>query len=740
MSFSNIWAVARRELRGFFDHPTAYILLVVFFGINFFFFFRTVYVSGEASLRQMFILLPWLLLFFVPAVSMRSLAEERQTGTMEIVLSQPIREIEFLLGKYLGVLCFLLIALIGTLGVPFGISLGGDLHGGVILAQYVGTALLIAGLVAVAVWASSTTRNQITAFILAIAVTFALYSLSLDVVMLSIPQFLATVSVRLGILSHYENIQRGVIDLRDVIYFVTLSAAFLGLAYWGLLRRQLYKRGSRYRALRFGILGIVGICIAVNLVGRHIRGRLDLTPGKVYTLSSESRQVLADLDDLVTMKFFASRELPPQADLIKRDIEDMLADYVAAGAPNLQLQRLTPGGSNEDQQEATRLGIPGIRFNVLGEEEFQVKQGYLGIAVQYADRTELLPVVQRTDELEYRLTSAIKNVITEGRSTIGFLTGHGEPEPRQVLNTVGGRLLERYQLIQVDLRADTAAIPDSVDILIALGPRNPLQQREGDELRRFLESGGRLMLLLEGMDVNQEILLASPLEHPVLDSLLSLYGLGVGRALAFDLRSNAPVSTTGPTGLPLMVAYPFWPATLPASTHVMVANVGTVITPWASPIEFSFADTLNLVPLLRTSELGGRANEEVIISPDRDWTPFQDSIAPQLVAIAHTGTAVGLGRLVLVGNSAFAGDGFAGQNAGNLSFFLNAVDWLAQDEALLAIRSKNRAPGVLLFRSEAVRDGVKYANLFGVPLLFVLYGAMRLLRRRRLQRRAYEPA
>ena len=115
----------------------------------------------------------------------------------------------------------------------------------------------------------------------------------------------------------------------------------------------------------------------MNLVCRHIRGRLDLTPGRVYTLSPESREVLDGLDDLVTLKLFTSRELPPQADLIKRDVEDMLADYEASGAPNLRLEKLTPGGDNEDQQEATRLGIPGIRFNVLGDEEFQIKQGYL---------------------------------------------------------------------------------------------------------------------------------------------------------------------------------------------------------------------------------------------------------------------------------------------------------------------------------------------------------------------------
>jgi ABC-2 type transport system permease protein len=135
-----IRTVARREVASYFDHATAYILLVVFLGINFFFFFRDAYLVGEGSLRSMIGLLPWLLLFFVPAVSMRSIAEERQAGTLEVVLAQPLSVLEFLLGKALGVFLFLLIALLGTLGVPLALTWGADLQWGVIFAQYLGAA------------------------------------------------------------------------------------------------------------------------------------------------------------------------------------------------------------------------------------------------------------------------------------------------------------------------------------------------------------------------------------------------------------------------------------------------------------------------------------------------------------------------------------------------------------------------------------------------------------------------
>src|SRR5207245_6916585 len=167
-------------------------------------------------------------------------------------LAQPITELELLAGKYLGQVSFLVIALALTLTLPLGLALGAHLPVGGLVAQYVVATLLIAGLAAVGIWASSVTSNQITAFILAVAVMFALILVGLDSLIVGLPPRLGAIAASLGVLSHFTGIARGVIDLRDAIYFVTLAALFLVLAYFALLSRKLTAHGQPLRRLRLG--------------------------------------------------------------------------------------------------------------------------------------------------------------------------------------------------------------------------------------------------------------------------------------------------------------------------------------------------------------------------------------------------------------------------------------------------------------------------------------------------------
>ncbi|PYP01579.1 MAG: ABC transporter permease, partial [Gemmatimonadetes bacterium] len=213
--------IAWRELKALFDQPTAYILLVVFVGLNSFLFFRQQDAYGVASLRPMLDFLPWLFLFLIPAVTMRALAEDSRSGTLEVVLAQPITELELLLGKYVGQLLFLLIALALTVTIPLGLALGTAPELGIVVAQYVGAGLLATGLAAVGVWASSVTRNQITAFIVGVFVMFVLIFVGLDQLIVGLPPRLGAIAASLGVLSHFSQIDRGVLDLRDVVYFVT---------------------------------------------------------------------------------------------------------------------------------------------------------------------------------------------------------------------------------------------------------------------------------------------------------------------------------------------------------------------------------------------------------------------------------------------------------------------------------------------------------------------------------------
>src|SRR3989475_6027575 len=413
-----IWTIARRELKALFDQPAGYILLIVFTAVNAFLFFRQADLYGVASLRPMLDFLPWILLLLVPAVTMRALAEDVRSGTLEVVLAQPISQLELLLGKYLGQVLFLWLALAITLTIPLGLALGTAPQLGIMVAQYVGAALLILALAGIGVWASSVTRNQVTAFILAVTVTFVLILVGLDPLIVGLPAQLGAIAASLGVLSHFSSIARGVIDLRDAVYSVSLAVLFLVLAYFALLSRKMTPQGEALKRLRLGTALLAVAVIVVNLL--RIDGRIDLTPGNSFTLSPATRQLLGTLPDLVTVRLFASAALPPEVSFLKRDVDDLLSDYRAAGHGKVKLIIADPATDSAALREARSLGIPPVQFNVLGQSELQVKEGYLGIAVRYGDGVKTIPFVQQTNDLEYRLTSDIRALTHPDRSTVAL--------------------------------------------------------------------------------------------------------------------------------------------------------------------------------------------------------------------------------------------------------------------------------------------------------------------------------
>jgi ABC-type uncharacterized transport system involved in gliding motility auxiliary subunit/ABC-type transport system involved in multi-copper enzyme maturation permease subunit len=733
-----IWTIVRRELKGYFDQATAYILLVVFLAVNFFLFFQSAYEIGEATLRPMLGLLPWLLLFFVPAVCMRALAEERHAGTIELVLAQPINVAEFLVGKFLGTFAFLMIAMLATLGVPLGLSLGADLHSGVIVTQYVGSGFLISAMTAIGLWASSLTRNQVTAFILGISISFALYIVGFEVVVASVPPPFSVMASRLGILGHFGNVARGVIDIRDVLYFVALTAAFLALTYFSIMRERLSRERPAYGRLRLGVAGMVAFAVFSALAGGQLRGRLDLTPGKLYTLSEATRDLIGGVNDVVTLKFFRSDELPPEYAPLRRDIEDVLKDFDSAGGGNVNLLPLAPDDDPEVLEEANLLGIPAAEFTVVGDQERSIREGYLGIAVQYAGETEVIPLVQQTADLEYRLASMIRTLTAERRPVVAIMEGHGELHGANRMTIGVGRLSEEYSAQRLIPDPARTAIPDSIDVIVIAGPETPLSPAEGAMLGSFLDRGGSIMLLMSGVQIDRQARYARPSFHPALDSLLASRGLGVMPAVAYDMTSNeaVPLQTAGGV---VLRQYPLFPISLPLE-HPITGDGNSMVMRWASPLYLDQADSSRVTPLLTTTEYGGFLLAPASVDPEMEWDTVvdPDTLEPQVLALAYQGE--GGGRMVVAGTRDIMEDGairLAGGVSG-LVFFQNAIDWLAQDEALISIRSKDRAAPQLRFPSAIARDLAKWGNLLGVPLLFIVYGIFRLARRRGTQRKAYE--
>ncbi len=735
-----ILTIARREIRALFDQPTAYILLVVFTAVNGFLFFRQVELYGVASLRPMLDLLPWLMLFFVPAVTMRALAEDARSGTLEVVLAQPITEVELLCGKYAGQVLFLVSALALTLTLPLGLALGARLAVGVLVAQYVGATLLIAGLAGVGVWASSVTRNQITAFILAVAVMFVLILVGLDPLLVGLPPRLGAVAASLGVLSHFSGIARGVIDLRDAVYFVTLGGLFLLLAYFALMRRRLTARGEPLRRLRLGTALIAAALIVLNLFGRRIGGRLDLTPGRAFTLSPATKQILRRLPDIVTIKLFASSALPPEVDFLKRDLDDLLRDYRASGRGKVKLVVQDPSADSAALREARTLGIPAVQFNVLGRAELQVKEGYLGIAVRYADGVKTIPFVRQTEDLEYRLTSDIRSLTRAEKPVIGWgeIGDAAATRGQRAFGALREQLEQNYTVRPVAL-TDTSVATD-VKVLAYAGTPDSLRGGQGGTLKAFLDRGGSLLLMSSGMELSTQGPFAFS-RRVGWNQLLEPYGVSIRSDMVYDLASNERVAVPAQFGQ-VLVPYPFWLRALSTKASAVNAELEGILLPWASTIDTTKARPGRVTPLFVSSRAGGVQETTAMLDPSREFR--RDSLGMRLLAVMvhplpQDSAGAARGRLVIVGSSDCASDRYARNSPENVAFVQNAVDWLAQDEALIGIRSKNRAPPQLVFTSATGRDLVKYGNIVGVPALLILAGGLRLWRRRQITRQSYRP-
>jgi ABC-type uncharacterized transport system involved in gliding motility auxiliary subunit len=737
---SRAWTIARRELRALFDHPTGYILLIVFLAVNNFLFFRQVFLLGAATLRPMLDLLPWVLLFLVPAVTMRLLADDMRSGTIEVVLAQPITEFELVLGKYVGAVLFLWTALGLTLAIPAGLALGADLPAGVVVAQYVGAMLLVAALTAVGTWTSSLTRNQVTAFILGVAVMFVLVLVGLDPLIVGLPPVLGAVAARLGVLSHFTGIARGVIDLRDALYFVSVAGLFLVLAWAVLLGRRLPAASRPARRLQLGTGVLIAAAVVLNLVGGSLGGRLDLTPGNAYTLSPATRALVGGLDDLVTVKLFVSRELPPEVSLLGRDVEDLLRDLRAAGGGNVRVMRLDPARDSAALREARTLGIPPIQFNVIGEAQLQIREGYMGLAVLYADARETIPVIQRTDDLEYRLASAIRTMTRPSRPVVGFVADPMDEFTRQrTWRTLQEELRRQYEVRTVALADDTAPGMD-LQVLVLAGAPDSLTTGQRDRLAAFFARGGGALVMAGGMTIDpQQPFFALP-RAVAWNEVLRAFGVAVRSDLVYDLLANESVALPTQFGR-LLTAYPLWLRAGSTGASVINENLPSAFLPWTSTIDTAGAAPGTVTPLLVSSQGAGVSAAQTLLDPQQQFPT--DSLAPRLLAAAVSPPAMGdsatvRGRVVVIGNDDFAADRHARSAPENVALALNAVDWLAQDEALIAIRAKDRRPPALVM-SEGRRNLVRYANVAAVPALVALAGLLRLVARRRVMRREWQP-
>jgi len=229
----NVSIILRRELRGYFATPLAYVFILIFLIVinALTFYLGGFFERGQADLDPFFTFHPWLYLFLIPALSMRLWAEERKSGSIELLMTQPITIWDAVLGKFLAAWIFSGVALFLTFPIWITVNYLGDPDNGAIFAAYIGSLLLAGGFLAIGSLTSALTRNQVIAFILGVVTCFVFmlagYPLVLDAVKGVFPQGIVDMVASLSFLTHFQSIAKGVIDIRDLLYFGMLIAFFL---------------------------------------------------------------------------------------------------------------------------------------------------------------------------------------------------------------------------------------------------------------------------------------------------------------------------------------------------------------------------------------------------------------------------------------------------------------------------------------------------------------------------------
>jgi ABC-2 type transport system permease protein len=225
----NVLTILRKELKSYWNSPIAYIFATVFLALVSWLFFENFFLGGQATLRDFFGILPMAFVLFVPAVTMRLWAEEKKLGTIELLMTLPLKDHEVVLGKYLAAFVFLATTILLSFPLPVIVGALGDPDAGPIAGGYVGALLMGGAFLAIGIFVSSLTENQIIALVVSFLITILLLLVDSSVVLSKIPAFLVPAVDFLGVQSHFESIERGVIDSRDLLYFASVTAFFLFL-------------------------------------------------------------------------------------------------------------------------------------------------------------------------------------------------------------------------------------------------------------------------------------------------------------------------------------------------------------------------------------------------------------------------------------------------------------------------------------------------------------------------------
>lgn len=702
-----------KEIKRYFDSPVAYITIIVFLIISGWIFSSTIFLINKITISNFIANVPLLLVFLAPAVTMQLIAGEFQSGTIEILGSLPIRDAEIIAGKFLAAFALLSSAIVLTLIYPVSISFFGDVDWGQVAGAYIGMILIGGTFLAAGLFASSISSNQVVAFIAGFTISFILFIAGKFTEIL--PSYIRPVIDYIGIDSHWENLSRGVISFRDIIYFFSLWVFFF---YGALVSFSKRVRAGLYRA--FSITLLFGILVILNILTETIVLRLDLTENNIYSLSKASKKVISNLEDPLLIRAYFSKNLPGHYQTGRKYLNALLHEYSAYSNSKIKFKFYDPVRDESVAREAMASGIPALKFTEAGKGKFEIKQGYMGVAIIYRNKKEVIPVIGDVGGLEYDLTTRIKKITAEGgRKVIGYIGSlHIPDELKRNIET-------RYEFIEIK---STGSFREENISSAIVDTAEKFSEKKLDIIRAVAGEKIPMGIFADRYEINMDNFFAKETDIKI-NEFLREYGLTIGKGLVLD-RQNQRIAITTQRGFFTMqniVNYPYFPfVTDLDEDNPVVRDLKSLSFPFLSPIVMAEEkiENFEIKILARTSNNSWLDENPSYIPAMRDYFPPDNAVNgpfPVVAVIKEKDTPF---RMVLISNTRFVKKEFM-PSPSNKNFFLNVIDWLTEDYDLISIRSKGVSDRPMKNVSSVKKTIFKYMNIFMIPVIVLCAGVYR---------------
>jgi len=786
-----VLSILKKEIISYLSSLVAYVTIGVFLLVLGLFLWvfpdSSILEYGYAGLESLFSTAPYLFMFLIPAITMRSLAEEHKEGTFELLFTRPLTDWQIILGKYLASVLLVLFALLPTLVYYYSVStLGtpqGNIDTGAVIGSYIGLFLLGAVFTAIGLFASSVTKNQIIAFTIAVFLCFFFYS-GFD----SLSQLLSLQDLglqNLGITEHYQSVSRGVLDTRDLAYFIVVAGIFIWLTLFVIISQRKKKLFSAT------MLGYIGALLAIVMISNIAFTRFDFTAEKRYTISPISRQIVDGLQQPVKVTvYLQGNNLPGGFKRLQGATRDMLSDLQAYSHRKLQfefvdaLKNLAGEQQNQAIQDLEARGIEPTNLSVKTDDGVSQKLIFPAALVSVngkdipvkllLSRIGLSPdevLNNSIQNLEYAFVSAIKKATSGGKPQIGFTEGHKELTDVQ-LNDAMKSLADGYEVGRVNLASILMPGLQKIKLLVIPKPDQKFTELEKFKLDQYIMHGGRVLWAIDQVNAELDSLRGHGGEQLAfakqlnLDDQLFRYGVRINYDLIADMNcSQIPVSTgnVGGQAQIQMLPWLFYPIFIPVSKHPVVKNLDGISSEFASTIDLLDTKNVQKTILLTSSPYNKKLSAPHMLSLqalEQEPNPKEFQSEPKTVGVLLEGKFVsdwrnrplpeGLNEQVAIQpesvptkmivisdgdilKNQVGSDGspyplgydhYTQQTYGNKNLLLNIADYMTDDSGLIALRTKEIK--IRLLNRARIRNEKMYWQLVNTvaPLILVLICAI----------------